>query len=171
MLPPAPLRDYVQYFWMLESPDAYGSPVALGPLADGCPGLIFQPATEGAFYEGMHKQLPELFLYGQTVTRTRISLLGRFQSVGVCAHYQAGLLRPVGLLERQTRVLFGFPASPAGSSASIRPFGQVFLLAHHILSSLFSQVTWIHPSREVLNHTPSKLANIKSAIRTVCPYR
>ncbi len=98
ILPPASLKDYIQYFWTLESHCAYGSPVALGPLADGCPGLIFQPAGEGAFYEGTHKRLPELFLYGQTVTRTRISLLGRFRTVGVC--FFPNTLKP----------LFGFDA-------------------------------------------------------------
>jgi AraC-like DNA-binding protein len=99
VLPTGSLKDYVQYFWTLESPCAYGSPVALGPLADGCPGLIFQPAGEGSFYEGTHKRLPELFLYGQTLTRIRISLLGRFRAIGA-------LFFPHTL-----RSFFGFDAS------------------------------------------------------------
>jgi AraC-like DNA-binding protein len=68
----------------LESDLVHARPAALGPLADGCPGIIFQPPGAGTFYEAPSKQLPALFLYGQTLTRTEISLLGQFRTVGVC---------------------------------------------------------------------------------------
>ncbi len=80
--PPVSLAGHVRYFWSLESDFVHVLPAALGPLADGCPGIIYQPPGEGAFYESSSKQLPALFLYGQTVTRTEISLRGRFRTVG-----------------------------------------------------------------------------------------
>jgi AraC-like DNA-binding protein len=82
--PPPHLKDHLQYFWSLESSGIDPSPKALGPLADGCPGMIFQPAEAGTFYDGQHKSLPEAFLHGQTVKRTQIQLVGDFRTVGVC---------------------------------------------------------------------------------------
>jgi AraC-like DNA-binding protein len=84
LIPSSCLKDYVRYFWTLESNDLTVSPKAFGPLADGCPGLIFQQPDVGQFYDQDHKPLPALFLYGQTVKRTSIYLLGRFRTVGVC---------------------------------------------------------------------------------------
>ncbi len=84
ILPPPYLQHHVRYFWSLESTGVEPSPTALGPLADGCPGLIFQPAREGTFCDGQHKPLPEAFLYGQTVKRTQLQMAGNFRTVGVC---------------------------------------------------------------------------------------
>jgi AraC-like DNA-binding protein len=82
--PPGYLRDYIQYFWTLTSNVSSPLPQAFGPLADGCPGLIFQPSEKGVFFDQYNKQLPEVFLYGQTVTRTALYLKGQFKALGVC---------------------------------------------------------------------------------------
>lgn len=81
--PPAYLRDHVHYFWTLESHKADWTPQSFGPLVDGCPGIIFQRADQGYFYDQDAKPLPEIFAYGQTVKRTAIYMLGRFQIIGV----------------------------------------------------------------------------------------
>lgn len=82
--PPACLNGYVRYFWTLESNCTGFSPKTLGPLADGCPGIILQRAATGQFYDHDNSQLPDVFLYGQTVKRTAIYLLGNFKTTGVC---------------------------------------------------------------------------------------
>lgn len=84
ILPPDNLKNYVQYFWTLESPCADPLPQAFGPLADGCPGIIFQESKYGLFHDQENKPLPQIFLYGQTIKRTRINLIGKFNTVGVC---------------------------------------------------------------------------------------
>jgi AraC-like DNA-binding protein len=91
--PPDHLKSYVQYFWTLEGEERFQDPQALGPLADGCPGLIFQPLEAGSFYDDEGKRLAEVFLYGQTITRTAIYLVGSFRMVGVCFYPDA--LKPV----------------------------------------------------------------------------
>lgn len=82
--PPACLREYVLYFWTMESSKTSGALQSFGPLVDGCPGLLFQRADEGRFYDQNGTPLPELFAYGQTIKRTAIYMLGRFKTVGVC---------------------------------------------------------------------------------------
>jgi AraC-like DNA-binding protein len=97
--PPYYLKEFVRYFWTLKSDCADALPKALGPLADGCPGFIFQPAKSGVFYDHKSKQLPQVFLYGQTVTRTAIYLVGKFEATGIC--FQPHSLKPI----------FGFSAN------------------------------------------------------------
>lgn len=80
--PPDYLKQYVQYFWILESDNMYLSPVTMGPLVDGCPGLMLQKAEKG-FYADDNKKLPEIFLYGQTVSRTHLYFKGKFETLGV----------------------------------------------------------------------------------------
>ena len=89
LLPPPSLRDHVQYFWTLDSSGIEHAPRFLGPLADGCPGMIFQPAEAGVFCEGPLKPFPQVFLYGQTIERTSIQLLGTYKTVGVCFYPNA----------------------------------------------------------------------------------
>jgi AraC-like DNA-binding protein len=97
--PMSALTPYVQYFWTLESVTQNALPQVLGPLADGCPGLIFQPDSEGAFYDQHQQKLHEIFLYGQTLTRTSINLIGKFKTMGVS--FKPHALKP----------LFGFNAN------------------------------------------------------------
>lgn len=82
--PPPSLDRYVRYFWTLEGGSVDGTPTTFGPLADGCPGLIFQRADAGQFHDQDGKQLPELFLYGQTIKRTALHLTGYAKTVGIC---------------------------------------------------------------------------------------
>jgi len=82
--PPAHLKSYVRYFWTLDSTGADLSPKAFGPLADGYPGLIFQQSFGGSLLDQHNKELPEGFIYGQTITRTALYLEGHFRLIGVC---------------------------------------------------------------------------------------
>jgi AraC-like DNA-binding protein len=81
---PAHLRDHVRFFWTLEGHADVSSPGVLGPLADGCPGMIFQPTRLGVFHDEFNKKLPGVFLYGQTLKRTALYMTGQFKSIGIC---------------------------------------------------------------------------------------
>lgn len=82
--PPDYLKSYIRYFWKLKNDNAHESFKTLGPLPDGCPGIIFQHSSEGSFVDPIHKQLPEIFLYGQTIKPTELYLQGKFQTLGIC---------------------------------------------------------------------------------------
>ena len=79
--PPAHLNQYVRYFWTLKS-GVDTSQKTFRTIADGCPGLIFQPAAKGTFYQNK-KQLPAIFLFGQSTKHADISLSGQLGAVGV----------------------------------------------------------------------------------------
>src|SRR5688572_4182536 len=96
--PPFYLKDYIRYFWVLESDDSHSGKKFL-PLADGCPGIIFQHSSVGSFSDSMHDRLPEIFLYGQTVTPLELNLGGNFKTTGICFY-------PFAL-----KTIFGFNAS------------------------------------------------------------
>ncbi len=57
-------------------------------IADGCPGLIFQQAEKGTFYQN-NKQLPALFLFGQSTKHAELSLSGQFSTIGIYFHPNA----------------------------------------------------------------------------------
>lgn len=78
--PPAHLRNYVRYFWTLESSAEETGSKTFKTLADGSPGLIFQNSAKGIFYQN-DKELPPLFLYGQTTTHNNISTPSRFKTI------------------------------------------------------------------------------------------
>jgi hypothetical protein len=97
--PPAHLRNYIRYFWVIER-DA-NDPVrkTYRPVADGCPGLIFQPSATNALHDDVKQKLPQLFLYGQTVQpRTLYSKEGLLLT-GVCFYPHA------------LKSVFGLPAN------------------------------------------------------------
>lgn len=81
--PPAYLKNYVKTFWVLEGVPDESVDKKLGPLVDGCPGIIFQPKHDGIYYDQIHQPMFELFLYGQTLTRTTLFMDGKFNTVGV----------------------------------------------------------------------------------------
>lgn len=85
--PPAPLAEYVRYFWVLES-GTNTVQKTFRTIADGCPGLIFQQPEKGTFYQN-EKQLPAIFLFGQSTKYADISLSGQFGTVGVYLHPNA----------------------------------------------------------------------------------
>lgn len=92
--PPDYLKSYVQHFWVLES----NTLKIFRPIPDGCPGLIFQPTEKGTFYDQHGKQMPSLFLYGQTVQHREIHTNGYFSAMGI-RFYPNGL-----------KSIFGFDA-------------------------------------------------------------
>jgi AraC-like DNA-binding protein len=100
--PPDRLRQWIRYFWILET-DCESSQV-LKPLADGCPGILFQHSSSGKFRDPTKQLLPEILLYGQTVRCTELHLEGKFNTIGVC-------LYPLTL-----KLLFGFNASELTNS-------------------------------------------------------
>lgn len=82
--PPDYLKPYIRYFWVLEndSPDQTASR-SFAPIPDGCPGIIFHRSEKGAFLEDSGYALPELYLYGQTTTQSKIATIGSFKTIGV----------------------------------------------------------------------------------------
>jgi len=82
ILPPAHLRDYVQYYWTLESDETENGIKTFRTIADGSPGLIFQHSENGGFSQ-FDKKLPSIFLYGQTTTCTEIRSPAAFKAIGV----------------------------------------------------------------------------------------
>jgi len=82
MAAPPALQGHVRYFWALEDGNTQEERKTFRTMADGCPGLIFQHADAGAFFQ-QHKRLPEIFLFGQTTRYAEIELAGNFNTVGV----------------------------------------------------------------------------------------
>lgn len=83
------LRNYVRHFWTIKNDANEVMPKILGPLPDGCHGILFQPAEDGYFFGRHNKKLPELCLHGQTLAETSLFLQGRFNTFGVCFHPNA----------------------------------------------------------------------------------
>jgi len=82
IVPPAYLRDYVEYFWTLDSTKGQSDPLKFATIADGSPGLIFQVSSNGFAYQD-EKPLPAIYLYGQTTACSQILLPSSFQTIGV----------------------------------------------------------------------------------------
>jgi AraC-like DNA-binding protein len=90
ILPPENLKPFVRYFWVLENDNTNNAPITFSPLADGCPGIMFQPPEKGTFfYPEQNKQLPGIFLYGQTIQPAKMILSGKVNTVGVIFHPHA----------------------------------------------------------------------------------
>ncbi len=97
--PPGYIKNYVRYFWTLESTCNSTVPKTFGPVADGCPGFIFQQAEKGNFYDEVKEDLPALFLYGQTTRPREIRTSGKFQALGASFYPNA------------LKLVFGFNAN------------------------------------------------------------
>lgn len=82
LAPPDPLKEYVRYFWTLESPAAGGGPRTFRTIVDGCPGLLFQQSAAGLFRDQTQKELPRFLLYGQATRPGELSAVGPFQTIG-----------------------------------------------------------------------------------------
>lgn len=82
--PPEQLKPYVRYYWTLEYEDDHMLPHTFSPLADGCPGIIYQQSDTGVFFDREGKTLPPVFLYGQTIRPAHICLMGHFRMIGAC---------------------------------------------------------------------------------------
>lgn len=87
------LNKYVQYFWKLGNGSSDLSSKVFGPLVDGYPGLIIQLSATGGIYDEQGKQLPNAFLYGQTVKLTKLYLIGDFDIIGV--RFFPNVLKPL----------------------------------------------------------------------------
>ncbi|ASZ12961.1 helix-turn-helix domain-containing protein [Chitinophaga pendula] len=83
--PPEELREYVRYYWTLESPGANQGPQVFAPTADGCPGMVFQQPDIGTYFQ-YDKQLPPIFLYGQTTRYMELFCKGRVSTIGICLY-------------------------------------------------------------------------------------
>lgn len=81
--PPPYLREYVRYIWTLENTASDATPKTFAPVADGCPGLIFQQSDLVRFYDQDEKKLPDLFLYGQSTKHTTLHAPGKFNTIGI----------------------------------------------------------------------------------------
>lgn len=81
--PPAALQPYVQYCWTLEESFTSTTAKTFTPLADGCPGLVFQSTGIGTYHDEKGKSLPDIFLYGQTIQPRTLTLEGRLQTMGM----------------------------------------------------------------------------------------
>lgn len=82
--PPENLKPFVRYFWVLENNSHTDSIITFSPLADGSPGIMFQPPEKGTFYTEDNKQLPGILLYGQTIQPAKMILSGKLSTIGVC---------------------------------------------------------------------------------------
>lgn len=100
ILPPLQLRPVIRYGWLLESDGDPTEIVTFHTIADGSPGLIFQHWGSDAskVMQGYHV-LPPVYLYGQSVRPTEITMPTRFQAVGI--YFYPNALQSV----------FGLPAS------------------------------------------------------------
>jgi AraC-like DNA-binding protein len=77
---------------MLESSDEEPGPKKFKTIADGSPGLIFQKSAKGVLYQN-DKELPPLFLYGQTTTHNDIHTPSRFKTI--CTYFYPNALKSV----------------------------------------------------------------------------
>lgn len=61
--------------------DETNRPTALPFFADGYPGMLFQDTPNGLVVQPHNKQMPLLFLYGQTLHPIELQLQGRYQLI------------------------------------------------------------------------------------------
>lgn len=92
IMPPDYLKNYVRYFWALESNADCTTDRKFRAMADGCPGMIFQQADYGCLYQE-NKKLPETFLFGQSTGYYELFLTGKFNTIGV--YFQPNALQSV----------------------------------------------------------------------------
>lgn len=102
--PPGYLKEYVRYFWLLESAGDTIQAQTFRMIADGYPGLIFQQPEHPLFQDQTHTQWPRAFVYGQTTTPGEIYAPGSFKTLGV--YFQPSALPAV----------FGFDADELTNS-------------------------------------------------------
>lgn len=90
--PAEPLRKYVRYFWTLEDDSVTFSEKTFKIMSDGLPGLIFQE-NKKSFLNEDNRELPQLFLYGQTTRYTENKAIENFRNIGV--YFQPTALKTV----------------------------------------------------------------------------
>ncbi|KIO77110.1 AraC family transcriptional regulator [Pedobacter lusitanus] len=80
--PPDSLKNYIRYCWVLKSTGTDPAVKVFRTMADGCPGLLFQPSANGILYKNTDK-LPETLLFGQSTKYTILNLAGSFNTLGI----------------------------------------------------------------------------------------
>jgi AraC-like DNA-binding protein len=87
--PPDHLKEYVRYFFTLESPDTGDAPKPFRTIADGCPGLVLQHSEKGTFYDQDRYRMPPIFIYGQATRHREIHSDEKFSATGIYFHPHA----------------------------------------------------------------------------------
>ncbi|RYG00340.1 MAG: AraC family transcriptional regulator [Chitinophagaceae bacterium] len=82
---PLSLARQVTAMWHITGSDTIENQHQFITMADGCPGLVFQDPASGFMYFG-EKNLSPLYLYGQATRASGISVIGKFDAIGVCLH-------------------------------------------------------------------------------------
>lgn len=82
--PPDFLKHYIHYFWVWKNVGTESSPQVFRPVADGCPGLIFQATDNDVFRNSDGQRYSPLFVYGQTVRHRELHAQGDFRVWGIC---------------------------------------------------------------------------------------
>ena len=165
--PPDYLRDYIRYFWTLES-GADTFPKTFRTIPDGCPGLIFQQSEKGKFYQS-NKQLPTIFLFGQYTKHAELSSSGQFNAIGIYFYPNA------------LKSIFGFNADELTNSCldvNLLPVthgchlseqllnapsvvSQIEVLSSYLLLQLHKNNT---PENEVMHYAVSQLVRTNGSI-------
>lgn len=97
--PPDYLKNYVKWFWVCESTAEKVSSFSFKTVVDGAPGILYQPADKGLYYQN-DKLMAELTLYGQATTPAEIRLDGVFKTIGI-NFYPNGLKSVFGINAEQ----------------------------------------------------------------------
>ncbi|MBO9732645.1 MAG: AraC family transcriptional regulator [Chitinophaga sp.] len=90
ILPVAPLRKYIRFFWLLENNSA-DIIEKFKVIPDGAPGLVFQENPAVVYKD--NQTLPTSFLFGQATQYLEMSARGHFRNIGVS--FQPTALQPV----------------------------------------------------------------------------
>jgi len=77
------LSKYIKCFWTLERAGKDAPPLEFSPVSDGTPGLIFQLSDNQTIIDGEKAKLANAFIFGQTIKRRKMELLGQFDTLGV----------------------------------------------------------------------------------------
>ncbi len=80
--PPESLRNYVRYFWRLESLPTDTASRTFRTIVDGSPGLMVHQLETGTFHQHNEK-LPPVFLYGQATQYTELHYAEKIRTIGV----------------------------------------------------------------------------------------
>lgn len=90
ILPVAPLRKYIRFFWLLEN-NSTDVIEKFKVIPDGAPGLVFQENPTAVYKD--NQTLPQSFLFGQATQYLEMSARGHFRNIGVS--FQPTALQPV----------------------------------------------------------------------------
>lgn len=151
--PPDYLKRYIRYFWKLKNDNSEEASKTLGPLPDGCPGIIFQHSSEGALVGPTDTYLPEIFLYGQTIKPIEFYLRGKFQTLGICFYPHA------------INHIFGFTASELTDNCL-----DLSLVANGLKEQLLNSPSVTHQIEVLSSHLHNQVNKKDASIDRVTEY-